>query len=690
MSSVDTRNRLPTLARHTFLAYLTTVIASGALLGLLGLVGLGVSGLTLLLTSVAFWVALVLVVFGDVRPLFLPGLGDPTGIATSLPFAFAGLLYLGFTTAALLMAIGVVVTGVVRKRAWFRTAFNIGQYTISLAAASGVLAVFGYHASPQHPHVPAIADLPVIVASIVAYFVVNNSAVTEAVALMQGDRFWPVLMEDLAYQAAATGALLLITPLLAVCMGTAPALLPLFLVPLLAFYKNAEISLAREREAQHDSLTGLANRALLLERAERLLQSSERNGGALALFLLDLDRFKEVNDTLGHPVGDRVLQVVAERLESSLRNEDMVARLGGDEFAVLLPDTRLEPALTAANRIREAIADPISIDGLMIDLDASIGIALHPDHGDTVEQLHQRADVAMYLAKFGRTGVEVYQPEKDLNSPERLGLLGTLRRALELDELVLHFQPKIDACDGRITGVEALVRWMHPARGLVMPDDFIPLAEDTGLMPRLTDAILEQALRQAAAWESQGIPVPVAVNIRVRDLADPGFTDRVFAGLERWSLPAKSLVLEITERVGLEDLETGRELLGRLRARGIKVSLDDFGTGYSSLTLLTQLPVSEVKIDRSFVARVEAATEATVVRSIVGLAHGLGLRVVAEGVDTADILHRLCGLGCDEAQGWLIGRPMPAEAMTAWLDERRSRLVAVGDSAAAPELTRTP
>ena len=692
MSQADrARDHVPTGRRGAFLVYLaaSTAVGGGLFVALL-VVLLRAPGLATLLSSFGFWLLLAMVVFGEARPLYLPGLGDPTGIVMSSPFAFGALLHYGLPAAALAHAVGVLVTGVVRRRAWWRTAFNCAQYTLSLAAAEAVLHGLGYHASPLAPGRPTGNVIAVIVLAGLAYFVVNDLLVGAALALMQGEGLVETVRSDLGYQAAVNTALLSIAPLVAVVMSHQAALVPLFMLPLIAIYKNAGVSLAREHEALHDALTGLANRTMLLERTEAVLRERRRTGGHAALFLLDLDRFKEINDTLGHPTGDRVLALVAARLQASLRPEDVVARLGGDEFAVLLPQVRdVEAAREVADRLRAGLADPFHLDRLVIDVQASIGIAMFPEHGGSFDRLHQRADVAMYLAKGDGRGVEVYSPEKDNHSPERLSMLGELRKAIEHGQLEVHYQPQgaVASPGGDVVGVEALVRWRHPTRGLVMPDEFIPVAEQSDLMVRLTDEVLDQALAQAAQWRApRGHPdVRVAVNVSARDLGDPGFADRVADALTRHQVPAELLVLEITERLLIGDFALGAEVLGRLRAIGVRISLDDFGTGYSSLTLLKALPVNQIKIDRSFVASIhDVEADATIVRSIVELAHGLGLGVVAEGVETQESLRSLATIGCDHVQGWLVGRPMPTEAAGAWIAAHRDARASAERLASAP------
>jgi diguanylate cyclase (GGDEF)-like protein len=390
---------------------------------------------------------------------------------------------------------------------------------------------------------------------------------------------------------------------------------------------------------------------------------------------LDLDRFKEVNDTLGHQMGDRLLGHVAARIRGALRPSDVVARLGGDEFAVLLPSiSDAAGATEVALRIQAALSEPYNFEGVLLELEASIGIALYPDHGADVSQLQRSADVAMYLAKDERSGIEVYSADKDQNSTTRLGLLGSLRQGIEGGQLELHYQPKVALSSGAVVGVEALVRWRHPHRGLIFPDEFIPLAERSGLMHRLTAYVVDAALEQAARWWAVGLEIPVAVNVSARDLHGTMLAETVGRGLARHGLPASALRLELTERVLMSEPARVADTLGALERLGVQLSLDDFGTGYSSLVLLQRLPVSEIKIDRSFVKRLLTSPDDTkIVRSIVDLAHALGIEAVAEGVETEEVWDLLDELGCDSAQGWYASRPLPADRATEWLLRHPSR-----------------
>jgi diguanylate cyclase (GGDEF)-like protein len=423
-------------------------------------------------------------------------------------------------------------------------------------------------------------------------------------------------------------------------------------------------------DSLHDSVTGLPNRQLLATRLQESVESSERVG----LVLLDLDRFKEINDTLGHRCGDELLTRVGPRLAETVRVTDTVARLGGDEFAVLLPDvTSLDDVLAIVEKLRTAIELPIQIAGVDLSVEASMGVVVSGEHGDDAQSLLRRAEVAMYVAKERNRGVAVYDPSEDAHDPGRLALLTELRRAIDQRELVLHYQPKILLATGEVSGVEALVRWEHPQRGMVAPDRFIPLAEHTGLIGPLTRYVLDAALRQERRWLDEGHPLPIAVNLAARNLADPDLCDDVLGLLDKHGVPANLLCLELTESAITTEPEHALHLMTRLRAAGISLAVDDFGTGYTSLAQLKNLPITELKIDRTFVGTMTVErSNGLIVRAIVDLARNLGLTTVAEGVEDADTFTALASNGCAVAQGYHMSRPLPADAFDRWYAETRA------------------
>jgi diguanylate cyclase (GGDEF)-like protein len=415
----------------------------------------------------------------------------------------------------------------------------------------------------------------------------------------------------------------------------------------------------RQHEALHDALTGLPNRALFEERLQAAIAACPP-GGKVGLMLLDLDHFKEVNDTLGHHTGDLLLQRIGDRLAHTLRPDDIVARLGGDEFTILLPDvTRPEQVLSSAERMRETLVQPFQLGALSLEVGGSVGVAWYPDHGATPATLFQCADVAMYAAKLRRSGVERYDASRDPHSPRRLQLLGQLRSAIDTGRLFVQYQPMVDLPSGRVVGVEALARWDHPEHGLVAPDEFIPLAEHGGFIRPLTDRVLRTALEQCRRWTAQGLDLHVAVNLSVRTLLDPELPDHVQRLLTEIGVPADRLRLEITESCMVVDPALTAKVLNRLADVGVGLAIDDFGTGYSSLSSLRGLPVDEIKIDRSFVNTMSTDHhDAVIVGLAVELGANLGLRVVAEGVEDAGTSKRLAALGCDLAQGYFFGAAM--------------------------------
>ena len=426
---------------------------------------------------------------------------------------------------------------------------------------------------------------------------------------------------------------------------------------------------ALQKASLTDELTGLPNRRLLGDRLKQALLLARRRGTTCGILLIDLDRFKEVNDTLGHAYGDLLLRAVAERLGRVLRESDTVSRLGGDEFAILLPDIADETAaVLLARRCLSAISEAFLVDGVSLSVEASIGLALAPQHGKDGDALLRAADIAMYEAKERKCGVATYDPDLDSNTPARLALLGDLRRALQDDQLLLHYQPKVDPQTGRVRGVEALVRWQHPERGLVPPAAFIPAAEGTGLILPLTMRTLQIAIAQARTWQDQGQAVQVAVNLSPRCLLEPAFPTLVQDLLDQHHLPPCLLRLEITESTIMADPTRALASLTALQQSGISLSIDDFGTGYSSMSYLKRLPVDELKIDQSFISdMLSNNSDNVLVRSSIDLGHNLGLSVVAEGVEDQATATALAGLGCDLLQGYHLARPMTATAMTEWM-----------------------
>jgi diguanylate cyclase (GGDEF)-like protein len=647
--------------------YLSAVSAVGLAL-LAGVAVLGASELAHF-GGAQHWIFLAGLIVGETVPMRIVHDGSEGEITTSSTFAMALLLSAGAPAAMVGLTLGALVADVLQRKPPVRALFNVGQYAVSMfAAAVAFTALSGTPLLGSTPLSPN--DLPACMVAAAVFFVVNAALVARAVSLAEGVEFWGYLRRDLAVQTATVGILLGLGPIVVITANFAPAALPLLGLPLLAIRRAGRESVASAREALTDALTGLPNRALFQDRLEQNLRLAERDGRGFAVMLIDLDRFKDVNDTLGHLQGDELLRGLSDRLRETLRDCDTVARLGGDEFALLLPGVEDAPgAIEVATKLREVIERPFPSEGMLLEVGASVGIALYPTDGTDGNALLRRADVAMYQAKERQTGQETYAAAADPHSTEKLRLVGELRRAALEGEMLPFFQPKLALGDGRVEGVEALVRWRHPRRGLLMPSEFVPLAERTGHIGALTELVLDASLREARYALSAGRELRVAVNLSPRSLLDDRIVDDVGRLLGRWDVPGRLLQLEITESMLVTDPRRAAQVLHALRDMGVGLSLDDFGTGYSSLAQLAELPVDELKVDRSFVARLESEDPAAsaIVRSTVHLAHELGLRVVAEGVESRPVLAHLEQLGCDAVQGFLFGEPVPHEQLTSAL-----------------------
>ncbi len=438
--------------------------------------------------------------------------------------------------------------------------------------------------------------------------------------------------------------------------------------------RQQEAEATVRKQALYDNLTGLPNRSLFNDQLRVRLEHAKRSNDGLAVLILDLNGFKEVNDTLGHAVGDHLLQAIAGRLNAYMGDESMVARLGGDEFAVLIQPGNQQTALTAAETITSCLTPPIVVDDMTIQAGASVGIALFPRDGEDGAALLRRADAAMYEAKQSGRSHMFAASDDDVANVRRLQLLGELRASIANGDFRVFHQPKVDLKSGRVVGTEGLVRWQHRQFGLLTPAEFIELSELSGLIQPLTRYVLEQGIEQAAAWRAEGFEIAVAINLSVRNFFDHGLPAFIAGLLERHRLPGQLLVLEITEREVMSDRALARAALSSFRELGVKISVDDFGTGFSSLSQLQQLPIDEIKIDASFVKNMLTnQQDAVIVRSIIDLGHNLGLEVVAEGAETPAELKALRDMGADRVQGYVISRPIPAEDFTRWLRKLSGR-----------------
>ncbi|WBC04310.1 GGDEF domain-containing phosphodiesterase [Micromonospora sp. WMMA1976] len=838
METGDPRNSVPPGRSGPFFGFVAAIGAVALLVSAGPLVAL-TDRLTEL--PAAFWTMAVLAVACDARPFVPPGRRQTSAVFPSTCFTFAILLGWGFGPAVAVQAVAVAVSGWRLGYAPWRTGFNAAQYACALAAAYAVTRLGpGELFGGGRLH---WTDVAAVGGATLAWFVVNYGLVSSAVRLRFGDRWWPSVRSGLAYELLSTGSLLLLAPVLVAAARASAALIPLVLVPLFAVYRMARLSEEREQLADVDPLTGLPNRkALLTEVAEQVHLHGERAArGApdahLALLLLDLDRFKHVNDALGHAVGDRLLVEVSARLMGAVGAGDMVARLGGDEFAIVVPRlTDIDQARERAGRVVAALAEPVPLDGLPLDVGGAIGIALYPDHGEDFATLMRHADVAMYDAKHRNDTVAVYAPESDHNSAERLSLLADLRRVLESGpsaqggetvgvrggdgaaltpalpvradrparnqrpareggrgrsgdgpnrwlrrrrdraeerhdddlieqiltradpirrraaragagpgagplvvgdaefapetadadvtqdaeaavstgapgvigptadgstagaeadeqaghpgEITMYYQPQIAIATGEVVGVEALLRWRHPRRGMVDPGELIQVAEQSAVMRLLTRRVVDDVVEQLAKWSAAGLTLRAALNVSVRDLHTGEIADQIADRLTRYGVPPERLQVEITEGALMADPRRVLASITQLHRIGVGIALDDFGTGYSSLQHLRRLPLSEVKVDRSFVlGMAEDPDDAAIVRSMIELAGALGLRVVAEGVEDERTWRLLHAAGCDVAQGWFHARPMPAEDLVAWLSRYRPvrPAEAVGRGGPAPE-----
>jgi diguanylate cyclase (GGDEF)-like protein len=437
----------------------------------------------------------------------------------------------------------------------------------------------------------------------------------------------------------------------------------------------------RAHQALHDALTDLPNRVLLTEAVTDEIDRAWRQSGRVGLLLIDLETFKEVNDTLGHDTGDRLLLQVCERLQAFLPEEAVLARFGGDEFAVLLPTVSgPDEALALAQRLHTCFDAPFVSEGVSLALGINVGVAIYPDHATDVTTLFQRADAATYAARLDRAGYELYSPERDPYTPRRLALAAELREAIEAYEIDVYFQPKVHVATGIVKGAEALVRWEHPRLGFLSPNNFIPAAEHTGVIRPLTLYVVAQALEQCRLWRARGHDLGVAVNLSARNLLDLQLVDDIAALIDQTGLAPASLTLELTESTVMSESRRSLEVIEGLHDLGLRLSVDDFGTGYSSLAHLRRLPVSEIKIDRSFVSTMAVnESDRTIVRSILELGRSLGLRTVAEGVENADAWELLKEFRCEEAQGYFLARPLAIPQFDEWVATRPVGRLAAGE-----------
>ncbi len=617
--------------------------------------------------SIAFLAAFAIV--GEIRPIVIVRKGEETRkLSLATPAVLAVLAVSGPVIAIGVQVLSTLIDDVRTRRPWHKILFNGAQYAVCILIANGIYDPLARDlGGVRTPGAHALRMGALMLAGLVM-IMLNWVIVGLAIALSTGQPVRAPLRTE-AGEFIATHAVLM--TLGCIAADIAPhgiGVLVLLIPPAIAARRFASAGARHAHAAAHDPLTGLRNRSELNCALEDALGAGPRHAGqGPGLILLDLDLFKIFNDTLGHPVGDQILCVVADRLAAAVPDASPVHRLGGDEFAVVVDGT-VEDARALSARMLAALDDPVRIDDLELLVRASAGIAVAPMHGDDVAALMKNADIALYHAKLERDRISIYSPEYDVNTVERLRLLADLRIAIDHGSLDVVYQPQLDIAASRLVAVEALARWNHPTRGPIGPDVFIPLAEDSGLIFRLTTVVLDQALAQLAQWRTKGHDVRMSVNLSARHLSDLGVPQQVALALQRHGVPASSLVLEVTETAILSDPARANLVICGLRALGITIAIDDYGTGNASLSYLRRLEVDELKIDRLFVSNIRAeGHDMIIVRSTIALALELGLRVVAEGVEDQPTIDTLRGFGEVVAQGYHVGRPGPADAVEAML-----------------------
>ena len=646
-------------------------VAAVSLAGLLLLAAFAVTGAADVLDQ-ADGLLLLLAAAILVAELFPVEIPDGDGeVSFSTTFAFALLLTDGVAAVVIVHALALALAEAVRRRPFERLVFNVAQYAICWTLAGGLLVLLtGDLPDENGLQYLELEYLPALVGTAVVFLACNTALASTPPALSRGISPWQMIRGDLLMNAWWTVVLVALVPGILVAADYSLWLLPLIGLPLVAIQLGSRQAVINEHEARHDRVTGLSNREDVARVLERALQGAARQGEQVGVLMIGLERYKEINETLGHRRGDLVLVEVARRLSAVTGPRDVAARLGGDEFALILGRVSgVQGCVEAAERVLEALSAPVMIRGVELDVAAVAGIACQPEHGTTFDALLRHADVALGRAKASRRPALVYTEAFDEHGVERLTLVAELGRAIDAGELELVFQPQVELATGRLAAVEALVRWPHPERGELSPEAFIEAAEHTGVIRPLTLWVIQSALAQADRWRAAGLDLRVAVNLSVRSITAelPRELAIILEGRQG------QLELEITETVGMIDAEGSLAVLEQLTALGIRLSVDDFGTGFSSLAYLKQLPVSAIKIDRSFVMEMDRdSSDRAIVRSTVDLARHLGMEVVAEGVESDASLAELRALGCHLAQGFAISPPLGAEALAAWAGHHRA------------------
>ncbi len=601
----------------------------------------------------------------ELRPLRWLRREEGGQVTASWTFMVALLLVAPPIATIIITAAVVLVGDVVDRKPLVKVLFNSAQIVICLSLGAAVLVAAGQDEALRLGADPSLLWFPTFLAAGAMVFAVNTTLTCTVIALHQGLPVTETLRSVGAVNLSTDGVLLSLSPIFVVVAERSVLLIPLLLVATWTVYRTAELALVRRHEATHDALTRLPNRRLFDEHLQSAVMSARRAGARVGVVLIDLNGFKGINDRLGHDVGDEVLRSVAARMNGVRRAADLLARIGGDEFALVL--TNLDSVATAtavAGRVQATFSKPCMVEGFPVAVEASLGVAVLPDHAQDAETLLRRADETMYSAKNGEWGVFVYEPKSDSRGIGRISLLADIPAALQADEFFLEYQPQISLLSGQTVGVEALVRWRHPVVGVLSPVEFIGLAEQTELIGAITEWVLRQALTQCESWRREGQQLRVAVNISARNMHDVRFPELVAGLMRETGVNPGAVELEVTENtIGL-DRSTTQSVLTRLRASGLSISIDDFGTGYSSMAQLRELPVDRIKIDRSFVTNMARQDrDALIVRAIVQLGQALGMETIAEGVEDAGVAGMLLGLGCTTAQGWLYGKAMPPEML---------------------------
>lgn len=641
------------------------VLVAGAAVVVAGVHDLLISGLGTRPDLVLVFTTLV--VAAEVRPISWLRRRESAQVTANLSYQAALLLVAPGMLAPMLCAVASIAGDVRTRRPLAKWAFNAAMSGLSVAAAVRIVDLASDRLSLLGDGSVGIVFILAVAGAFVALYLVNGVLVLAIVSLSEGTSFLRSLRRDLFHSLSTDGVLLAMGPVMVALAERALLLLPALLLVNVVVFRTARMALERLHEATHDALTGLPNRRMFREEVEATLRVS--SGGEVALAIIDLDGFKEINDRLGHDVGDDVLAAVAERLREVVDDRGLVARLGGDEFAIMIPHLRASSRpMQRFERVHAALVEPLEVGGFPMSVGGSIGVAVSGDGEEAAEML-RRADLAMYTAKHDGGGTMLAPADTaERSSTGRLGLLSELEEALEDGQLTVHYQPIMATRGGRPVEVEALVRWEHPQLGRVPPGDFIPLAEQTDLILPLTEMVLGRAARDLAAWRASGLDVRIALNLSARSLRELRWPGRVAEILAAARVRGEHLTFEITENAVLADPQRTAHVLGDLRRMGVRFAIDDFGTGHSSLVSLRDLPVDVLKIDMRFVQGMrQHRSDDAIVAACLGLARQLGLEAVGEGVEDLETLELLRARGCDLVQGYAIARPMPADEVTEWL-----------------------